>query len=152
MLIPSLLAAALLTAGHANLAIDPTPEPLPSTVIEGDTYIRLPSRAPRIRTGRPFVLPAMYASFVALQMGDAALTEYGMNHGYREGNPILGGGLGTGLGTTVPLKIGTSVLAIWAVDHMWKRGHHAAAVVTIIGANVIGAAVVSRNISVLNGR
>lgn len=58
-------------------------------------------------------------AFVALQVADAFLTLWAVNHGFEEVNPLLAPIAGTWLGPVV--KIVPAALVVWGLDRLGRR-------------------------------
>ena len=93
---------------------------------------------------RPMMLPALYASQVALQALDAHSTYSAINRGAVEANPLMKGVVGN-KGAMMAVKAGVAASTIWVAERMWKRGNRVGAIATMLIANGVTAAVVANN-------
>ena len=92
---------------------------------------------------RPKALPALYASYAALQVFDLYSTKQAMARGAREANPLMQGVVGN-TGAFVALKATTAVATIVAAERLWKT-NKAAAIVVMVASNSVAAMVAGRN-------
>ncbi|HEX7084812.1 MAG TPA: DUF5658 family protein [Vicinamibacterales bacterium] len=109
---------------------------------QGPTFINA-SLAPR-RPERPMILPALYASQIALQALDAHSTYKAIGRGAHEANPLMKGVVDN-RGAMFAVKAGVAASTIWAAEHLWKRGNKVGAIATMVVANAVAAAVVAHN-------
>jgi hypothetical protein len=105
------------------------------------------ARAERDETAskRPALLLPLYASAGALQALDVYTTSRGLKAGAYEANPAIRRG---NVGTTLALKAATTGVSIVMAEKLWRK-NKAAAVLTVLATNVIGAAVVANNYRVI---
>ncbi len=96
---------------------------------------------------RPAALPALYASFLALQVFDAYSTTQGLSRGASEANPIMRSAVGTPA-TFWAIKAATTAGVMITAERMWKTNKAGAIAVMVIG-NGVAAAIAARNASVL---
>src|SRR5688572_14255831 len=73
----------------------------------------------------PMVLPALYASYAALQAYDVYSTRQGLARGAREANPLMQGVAGN-TSAMVAMKAGVGVATIMAAERLWKTNKTAA--------------------------
>ena len=92
---------------------------------------------------RPAVLPALYASYAALQAFDVYSTKQALARGAREANPLMQSVVGN-TGAFVAMKVGVGVATIVAAERLWKTNKAAASGVMIAG-NSVAAMVAARN-------
>lgn len=92
---------------------------------------------------RPATLPALYASYGALQAYDVYSTRQAVASGAREANPLMQGVVGN-TGAFVAMKAGVAVATIAAAEKLWKTNKPAAIGVMIAG-NSVAAIVAARN-------
>lgn len=92
---------------------------------------------------RPAALPALYASYAALQAFDVYSTRQGLARGAREANPLMQGVVGN---TTafVAVKAGVGIATIMAAERLWKT-NKAAAIAVMVASNGVSAIVAARN-------
>src|SRR5690606_687171 len=96
------------------------------------------------RPERPMILPALYASQVALQALDAHSTYKALGRGAHEANPFMKGVVGNP-GAMFAVKAGVAASTIWAAECLWKRGNKVGAIATMVVANAVAGAVVAHN-------
>ena len=96
---------------------------------------------------RPAVLPALYASYAALQVYDVYSTRQALARGAREANPLMQGVVGNP-GALWALKIGVTAGAVIAAERLWKT-NKAAAIAVMVASNSVAALVAARNASTL---
>ena len=89
----------------------------------------VPARISRALT-RPAMLPALYASFAALQVYDIYSTKQALARGAREANPVMQGVVGN-TGTCVAVKAAMAVGTILAAERLWKTNKVAAIALTV---------------------
>jgi hypothetical protein len=92
---------------------------------------------------RPALLPAMYATAVALQALDAHSTMTALNRGAVEANPAMRGVVGN-RSALVAVKVGAAAGTIFVAEKMWRR-NRVAAIAMMAVVNGISAAVVAHN-------
>lgn len=95
------------------------------------------------RLRRPSLLPALYATTVALQALDAHSTMSALNRGAREANPLMKGVAGHS-GALLAVKAGAAAGTIYFAEKLWRR-NRVAAVVLMVAVNGVTAAVVAHN-------
>jgi hypothetical protein len=108
----------------------------------GPTFVRA-SFTPR-PPQRPMMLPALYASQVALQALDVHSTYSALDRGAYEANPLMNDVVKS-KGAMTAVKVGVAASTIWIAERMWKRGNRAGAIATMLLANGVTAAVVANN-------
>jgi len=96
---------------------------------------------------RPAVLPALYASYAALQVYDVYSTRQALARGAREANPLMQGVVGNP-GALWALKVGVTAGAVIAAERLWKT-NKAAAIAVMVASNGVAALVAARNASTL---
>jgi hypothetical protein len=96
---------------------------------------------------RPSLLPAMYATQVALQALDVHSTYSAINRGAVEANPLMKGVTGN-KGAMMAVKAGVAASTIFLAEKMWKRGNRVGAIATMLVANSVTALVVANNYKV----
>jgi len=116
----------------------------PTRTTDGPTFVRA-SYTPR--QSRPSMLPALYASQVALQALDAHSTYSALNRGAHEANPLMKGVVGN-KGAMMGVKAGVAVGTIYLAEKMWRKGNRTGAVATMLIVNGVTAAVVANNYKV----
>jgi uncharacterized protein DUF5658 len=92
---------------------------------------------------RPTALPALYASYAALQAFDVYSTRRALDRGAREVNPLMQGVVGN-TGSLLALKAGVGVSTIVAAERLWKT-NKTAAVAVMVASNTVSAIVAARN-------
>ena len=85
---------------------------------------------------RPVVLPALYASYVALQAFDVYSTKTALARGAREANPIMQGVVGN-TSTFVAVKAAMAVGTIFAAERLCKTNKVAAIAVMLASNGVV---------------
>jgi hypothetical protein len=113
-----------------------------------DTLGQFVSLAPRPK--RPAILPALYASYGAMQVLDAYTTVRATQRGAVERNPALAPVAGH-FGALLAVKAGLAASTIFFSERLWKE-HRTAAIVTMIAANGAVAAVSAHNARQLRGQ
>jgi len=99
---------------------------------------------------RPKALPALYASYAALQAFDVYSTRQALARGATEANPLMQGVVGN-TGAFVAVKATVAVATIMAAERLWKT-NKAAAIAVMVASNGVAAIVAARNASVLRGQ
>jgi hypothetical protein len=92
---------------------------------------------------RPMVLPALYASYAALQAYDVYSTRQGLARGAREANPLMQGVAGN-TSAMVAMKAGVGVATIMAAERLWKT-NKTAAIAVMLASTGVTAVVAARN-------
>ncbi len=98
------------------------------------------------RLRRPALLPALYATTVALQALDAHSTMTALDRGAREANPLMKGVAGHS-GAMLAVKAGAAAGTIYFAEKLWRR-NRVAAVALMVAVNGVTAAVVAHNYKV----
>ena len=129
-----------LPEGLANATLFPVASVAKSQLV-------LPTSAPDFsRVHRPALLPALYASSVALQALDAHSTLTALKHGAREANPMMQGVAGNPT-ALIAVKAGAAVGTIYFAEKLWRR-NRVAAVALMTAVNGVSAIVVAHNYKV----
>ncbi len=97
------------------------------------------------------LLPALYASYVALQVFDGYTTTIGVHRGAVESNPLMRG-IADRPAILWTVKGGVTVAAIYTAERLWRDHRRRQAIAVMALSNGIIAAVAARNASVLRGR
>jgi hypothetical protein len=98
---------------------------------------------------RPKALPALYASFVGLEVMDGLSTSRGLATGAVEGNPIVR--LAVEHPSTLwGVKAGAAAASIFAAERMWRHHHRGQAIAVMVASNAVMAVVGARNFSTIN--
>lgn len=118
--------------------------PQPAAAEERPQGGRLPARE---TAERPAPLVPLYMSFAGLQALDVHSTYQGLARGGRESNPLMRGVAGSPA-AYVAVKAGATAGTIYLTEKIWKR-NRAAAIATMIGANVAYGLIVSHNYGVV---
>jgi len=92
---------------------------------------------------RPKTLPALYASYAALQAFDVYSTRQALARGAQEANPLMQGVVGH-TGAFVAVKATVAVATIVAAERLWKT-NKAAAIAVMVASNGVAAIVAARN-------
>ena len=93
---------------------------------------------------RPKTLPALYASYVALQAYDVFSTKQALGRGAREANPLMQGVVGH-TSAFVAVKAAVAIGTIVAAESLWKNNNKAAAIVVMLASNSVATLVAARN-------
>jgi hypothetical protein len=99
---------------------------------------------------RPAALVGLYASFVALQIGDMVTTSKALDNGGVEANPMMKG-LTSNKGAMMAVKAGASLGTIYLSEKLWKK-NRPAAIATMIIMNGAYAAIVANNARIARGK
>ena len=97
---------------------------------------------------RGVLLPALYASYGALQAFDAYSTTSGIRRGAIETNPLMAGVAGKSAAVW-SLKAGIAVATVSAAEQLWRQHRRTQAILVMVAANGAMAAVAANNASVL---
>ena len=97
--------------------------------------------APKV--DRPAILPALYATFGAMQAWDIYSTRSAIQAGAREANPTAAAFAGNA-GSMLGLKAATTASTIFFAERMWKK-NKVGAVVMMVAINGATAAVSMHN-------
>jgi len=144
----SMFAAPVLAAdaadGKASIATD-VKFSAPATAGDVDWSLQPVHFGP---ASRGAVLPALYASYAALQGYDAYTTLSGVRHGAQEGNAVMSG-LAANSAAVWGLKAGVTLSSLMISEHLWKQHHRGQAIAVMLAANGLMAGVAARNAAVL---
>lgn len=99
---------------------------------------------------RPAALVGLYASFVALQVGDMVTTSKALDNGAVEANPLMKG-LTSSKGAMIAVKAGASLGTIYLSEKLWKK-NRTAAIATMVIMNGAYAAIVANNARIARGK
>ncbi len=102
-----------------------------------------------LATRRPMLLPALYASFAALQVMDFVTTRQGLANGAREANPLMQGVAGNSA-ALFAVKAAGAAGSIFLAEKMWKR-NPVGAIAMMVAMNSVYGIVVGHNYSVVRG-
>jgi uncharacterized protein DUF5658 len=128
----------------------------PTTVASTDTVAPAPQPMPRLavppemHATRPVLLPALYASFAALQGFDIYSTTSAIQKGATEANPLMQGIVGNPA-LFWSVKAAATVAPMLAAERLWKH-NKAGAIAVMVVSNGVMAAVAAHNSSVLRGQ
>lgn len=92
---------------------------------------------------RPAMLPALYASYAALQAYDVYSTKQALSRGAVEANPMMRDVVGN-TGAMIAVKSAVAVGTIVAAERLWKT-NKAAAIAVMVAGNGVTAMVAARN-------
>jgi hypothetical protein len=110
---------------------------------------------PALRTGnsisRPAVLPALYASYAALQVYDAYSTKQALAQGARETNPLVQQVVGK-QSAFWAVKASATASTILAAEHLWRKNNKKGAIAVLVASNAVAAVVAARNASILRSQ
>jgi hypothetical protein len=98
---------------------------------------------------RPALLPALYASYAALQAYDIYSTRQALAQGGREANALMQGVAGN-TSAMMAVKAGAVAGAVVAAEHLWKT-NKPAAIAVMIASNGVAAVVAAHNAHTLKG-
>ncbi len=118
------------------------PAAVSDNLLWGENITRTTSRVGR-PLSRPAVLPALYASYAALQAFDVYSTRQALGRGAREANPLMTGVVGN-TSAFIAVKAGLGVATIIAAERLWKT-NKAAAIAVMVASNSVSAIVAARN-------
>ena len=104
--------------------------------------VTVPARIGRA-AARPAVLPALYGSYVALQVYDIHSTRQGLARGATEANPLMQGVVGHPA-AFMALKGGVAMGTILLAERLWKT-NKAGAIAVMVASNSVAALVAARN-------
>ncbi len=114
---------------------------------EDTVVVTASAAAAQMRLGkalsRPKLLPALYASYAALQAYDVVSTKQGLARGAQEANPLMQGVVGNN-GAFLAMKAAAVVGTIVAAERLWKT-NKAAAIMVMVASNGVAAVVAARN-------
>ena len=99
--------------------------------------------APALSSSRPAILPALYASFGAMQAWDIYSTSQAMKVGAREANPVATH-FTKNNGAMIGMKVAATASTILFSERLWKK-NKVAAVVLMASINGATAAVSMHN-------
>ena len=125
---------ALLTASETSPTVADSAVP---TRLDQTRLLRTESR-------RPGILPAMYASFGALQVLDVYSTRRAINAGATEANPVMKGVAGNSA-AMLAVKSAATAFSIYCTEKAWKRNRKVA-VILMAALNGATAAVAAHNL------
>jgi hypothetical protein len=132
-------------ASHSLAAQDLTVAPAIRAALAADATSRSTLLQPA-PVRRPSMLVPLYVSFAALQVLDITSTRSALAGGGVEGNPVMGGVVGSPVAMSA-LKIGATAGIILLSEKVRKR-NPVAAVVMMVGMNSAYAMIVSRNYAI----
>jgi hypothetical protein len=101
-----------------------------------------------VPASRGSVLPALYVSFAALTVYDAASTTAALGRGAREANPVMVGIAGNSSALWA-VKGGVTVASISIAERLWRQHRRSQAIVMMMAMNGVLAAVAAHNSAVL---
>jgi hypothetical protein len=99
---------------------------------------------------RPTALPALYASFAALQMFDVYSTRRAISGGAHEANPMMKDVVGN-KAAFYTMKAATTIAPMLAAERLWKT-NKIAAIAVMAASNGIMAVVAAHNSRVLGSQ
>src|SRR5262245_3741159 len=99
--------------------------------------------------GRPSMLPALYATSVALQGFDIYSTLSVLHLGGAEQNPLMKGVVGSPA-TLVATKATVTAASIVAAERLWRTNHRMSAIGLMLASNAMMAIVATHNAGVLS--
>lgn len=137
----------LAVVGHAAAADEVSKSVSSATATADDTDLLRPPLE-SAQPSRGAFLGSLYVSFAALQAYDGYTTTTAFDRGAREMNPLLGS-LVEHPAAFWAVKGGSTALAIFMAERLWRDHHHAEALAVMFANNAIMAAVAARNASVL---
>ncbi len=103
-----------------------------------------PAAALDYRVKRPAILPALYASFGAVQVWDVHSTSVAMQRGAREANAVMAPFAGHPA-QMIAIKAAATAGTVFFVERLWKH-NRVAAVVVMAAINGATAAVAMNNV------
>jgi hypothetical protein len=146
MLVSMIVVLAALPAAAQDHSPQPVQIPSDSALFDEPSRFEpwTPDRPASVR--RPAALPALYVSFVGLQVYDGYSTTVGMKQGAVESNPLMND-VARNPYALWAVKGGTTALSIYVTERLWKRGHRGQAVAVMAISNALMVAVSARNYS-----
>jgi hypothetical protein len=141
----AVLTLALIVSPMSAVAADETLAPV-STSLE-----MTPALTNGASISRPAVLPALYASYAALQVYDAYSTKQALAHGARETNPLVQQVVGK-QSAFWAVKASATAGTILAAEHLWRKNNKKGAIAVLLASNAVAAVVAARNASVLRSQ
>ena len=102
-----------------------------------------PDEVPAPKVSRPAILPALYATLVAMQAWDLYSTNAAMKAGGREANPTVAAFAGNA-SALIGLKAATTASTIFFAERMWKK-NRMGAIVMLVAVNGATAAISMHN-------
>jgi hypothetical protein len=142
----AVLILALIVSTMPAVAADEATAPA-SISLETTPALRMGSN----NVSRPAVLPAMYASYAALQVYDAYSTKRALAQGAREANPLMQQVVGN-QSAFWAVKASATAGTILAAEHLWRKNNKKGAIVVLVASNAVAAVVAARNASVLRSQ
>jgi Domain of unknown function (DUF5658) len=126
-------------------AIAAEPDTAPASAESVVVAAQLASRGTALphAMNRPALLPALYATFGAIQAWDVYSTSAALTSGGREANPVTARAAGH-TGQMIALKAATSASTIYFAERIWRR-NRVMAVVLMVGINSGMAAIALHN-------
>lgn len=138
----------LLPAARARAADEEPTATLPAfLIVQGD--FEWPRAASRASASRGSILPALYASFVALEVYDGYATSTGLQRGAREAN-VLTGGLYGNTAAIWAVKGAATATSVYMAERLWRQHRRGEALAIMVVSNALMAAVAAHNLSVLH--
>jgi hypothetical protein len=141
----AVLMLALVVSPMSAVAADETAAPAFTSL---ETTPALPIADP---VSRPAVLPALYASYAALQVYDAYSTKQALAHAARETNPLMQQVVGK-QSVFWAVKASATATTILAAEHLWRKNNKKGAIAVLVASNAVAAVVAARNASVLRSQ
>ena len=140
------LTLGMLVAVSSSLAAqDLTVAPAIRAAMASDAAAR-PTLVQAAPVRRPAILVPLYVSFAAMQVLDIRSTQQALHGGGVEGNPVMGGIVGSPVAMTA-MKVGATAGIVFLSENVRKR-NPVAAVVMMVGLNSAYAMVVWRNYAI----
>lgn len=127
-----------------TMVVAVAPSAWAQSIDRGPEPVRTASSA--VDAARPKPMLPLYSTLAVLHAADAILTVQGLDAGIHEQNPLMRGNRSV-MTLTKVLSMATTIAV---AEKMWKR-NRAAAIATMVAANVVTAAVVARNVRSVNG-
>jgi len=129
----------------ASAVLSLTMSALPASAADESTAAATPAMPATMSRplSRPAALPALYASYAALQAFDVYSTRQALGRGAREANPLMEGVVGNA-DAFVAVKTAVAVSTIVAAERLWKT-NKAAAIAVMVASNGVAAVVAARN-------
>ena len=143
----------LATPAAAQSAAAAQPAAPPPLVLAAPLYARLLDvppfvlGAPPLR--RPAMLPALYASFIALEAFDGYSTSRGLSAGAVESNPVVRWSVQHPV-TLWAVKGAAAAGSIYVAERLWRRNRRGQAIAVMILSNAVMGVVAARNVSAIN--
>lgn len=96
------------------------------------------------------MLPLLYGTLAGLQAYDGWSTVRAARLGATEANPVVAG-LSSNPGAMWAMKVGATMVSVYAAEHLWRQHRRTQAIVTMVAVNGLMAVVAAHNGSAMRG-